>query len=494
MGDARAVGPGRLWGFGIMHGRVILGSWRRATAAVLAVGALVAGSLSAPTQASAAAPKNGHFALGHGQYPDIAVAPDGTAHVAWVHQSSPGHADQIQYCRVPRGKRACVGLQTFVLPGEEIGQRPYVFLPGGSTVLLLSNRCCFSPDQAPAGRLTELLRSTDGGKTFASPQLIGTHSAQGDAQLGPNGTVYTIDDIVTAGVSVQRNALDGSAPELMERQAWLGGDEYGGSLAVLPSGAVLASHYDWVGAGPKTMHVSEFSGAGDPDVGSSWPTVFTAQATSSPKSGGQLTELASGKKGVFLFSEDNELYPRFQVRKWNGSTFGAPTFITPAAQTNNSPTFWEDASGRTAVAYVTAQGVFTYRASDRKGFATPLVLKASNGYDLRGATAGDGGGFVSYDQNSGTGLVSLVPIPVPRSISESVKGSVLSGKVVSSRTHQPVALQKSTSHGWVTVKAVGLSAKGGYVFTLPKGKAKWRAVALAVEGYAEADGKPISRS
>jgi hypothetical protein len=468
------------------------GSWRRNVASVLAVTALAVTPL-APSTASAAPPRNSHFVLGHGEYSDIAVAPDGTAHVAWVHQSSPGRADQIQYCRVPRGKRACVGLQTFVLPGEQIGERPYVFLPGGSIVLLLSYRCCFTAAQAPAGKLTELLRSTDGGKTFAAPQLVGTHSAAGDAQLGPNGTVYTIDDVVTAGVSVQRDALDGSAPELMERSAKLGGDDYGGSLAVLPSGAVLAAHYDWVGAGPKTMAVSEFSGVGDPNVDSSWSTVFTAQGTSSPKSGGQLTELASGRKGVFLFSEDNEIPPRFQVRKWNGSTFGAPSFITPAGQDVIFPTFWEDASGRTAVAYSDTRRVFTYRASDLKGFAKPMVLKASDGYHLRGATAADGGGFVSYDQNSGTGLVSLVPIPVRRTISESVKGSVLSGKVVTFRAHQPVALQKSTAHGWVTVKTVRLGAKGTYKVTLPKGKAKWRAVALAVEGYGEADGKPISR-
>jgi hypothetical protein len=478
-----------------MRGRLGLAVRRRAGASALVVGALVAGSLSGPTQAAAAAPKNAHFVLGHGEYSDIAVAPDGTAHVAWVHQSSPGKADQIQYCRVPRGKRACVGLRTFVLPGEQIGERPYVFLPGGSTVLLLSYRCCFSAGQAPAGQLTELLRSTDGGKTFAAAQLIGTHSAAGDAQLGPDGTVYTIDDVVTAGVSVQRDALDGSAPELMARHARLGGDEYGGSLAVLPSGAVLASHYDWVGAGPKTMHVSEFSGVGDPNVDSSWATVFTAQATSSAKSGGQLTELASGTKGVFLFSADNEVFARFQVRKWNGSTFGAPSFITPAGQDNIFPSFWEDASGRTAVVYSDSNRNLTYRASDLKGFAAAETLKAKDDlYHLRGATAADGGGFVSYDQNSGTGLVSLTPIPVRRTISESVKGSVLSGKVVPFRVHQPVALQKSTAHGWVTVKTVGLSAKGHYTFAFPTGKAKWRAVALAVEGYAEADGKPISRS
>jgi hypothetical protein len=196
----------------------------------MAAGALVAGSLSAPMQASAAVPKNAHFVIGHGEYSDLAVASDGTAHVAWVQASSPGVTDQIQYCRVPRGKRACVGLHTFQLPGQAIGERPYVFLPGGSTVLVLSHRCCFNSEEAASSELTLVLRSTDGGQTFGPAQLVGTYSAQGDAQLGPGGTVYTIDDIVTGGVSVQRGALDGSSPELARQHARLGGDEFGRPL------------------------------------------------------------------------------------------------------------------------------------------------------------------------------------------------------------------------------------------------------------------------
>jgi hypothetical protein len=305
-----------------------------------------------PSAAAAAAPRNTHFTVGHGEYSDVAVAPDGTAHVAWVHQSSPGLDDQIQYCRVPRGKRSCLGgVTTFLLAGEQIGQRPYVFLPGGSVVYILSYRCCFTPDEAVADQETLLLRSDDGGATFHAAQLIGTHSAEGDAQLGPDGTVYTIDDVATSGVSVQRDSLDGSATPLQDQNASLGGDEYGGTLAVQPDGSVLAAHYDWHGAGPKTFHVSRFSGVGDPNVAASWPTVFTGQGTSSPKAGGQLTELANGKKGTYLFTEDNEVFPRFELRKWKGTTFGAPAFITPAGQDNIVPSFWEDPSGRTAVAY-----------------------------------------------------------------------------------------------------------------------------------------------
>ncbi len=463
----------------------------RRTVAGAALAGLLVVPLVASTEASAAVPVNTHFALGHGEHPDIAVGADGTAYVAWVHRSSPGKDDQIQFCRVPRGKRACVGLTTFHLAGEQIGERPYVFLPGGSQVWVLSYRCCFTPAEFFLIDKTVILRSSNGGKTFAAPQVVGAHSAMGDAQLGPHGTVYTIGDVETGGVTVQRGNLNGTG--VSSARARLGADEYGGSLAVLPNGSVLASHWDFHGAGPSTLHVSRFSGVGDANASASWKTVFTAAATKSPTTGGKYTELASGKKGVFLFSQDNEVFGRFQVRKWNGATFGKPGFITPAGQDNIFPSFWEDAAGRTSVAYSSQNRLVTYRSSDRKGFAAPMALKAANAYNLRGATASDGGGFVAYDANDGAGLVSLVPIPAHRVITESVKGATMTGRVVAFRAGQPVVLQQATKKGWVTVATKRLSAKGTYAFSLAHRLVKYRAVALATEGYGEADGAAVLR-
>ena len=94
------------------------------------------------------------------------------------------------------------------------------------------------------------------------------------------------------------------------------------------------------------MHVSLFSGTGDPNADASWSTVFTSAASASRKTGGEYTQLATGKKGTFLLSQDNEVFGRLQLRKWNGATFAAPTVITPAGQDNIFPTFWEDAAGR----------------------------------------------------------------------------------------------------------------------------------------------------
>src|SRR3954464_9410298 len=104
---------------------LVRGPVRRVVSGI-AVAALLLLPLLTTTAASAVVPANSHFTLGHGEYPDVAVGADGTAYVAWVHRSAPGKDDQIQFCRVPRGKRACSGLTTFSLPGQQIGERPYV--------------------------------------------------------------------------------------------------------------------------------------------------------------------------------------------------------------------------------------------------------------------------------------------------------------------------------------------------------------------------------
>lgn len=467
---------------------------RRALSLGVCAGLLVAPA-AVPSAASATVSPNAHFALGRGGMPNLAVGKDGTAYVAWVHQGSPGVENQIQFCRVPRGKRACVGKLTFTLPGEQIGERPYVFLPDAKTVLLLSYRLLPDTNAVPDYEQTLLLRSTDGGKTFGAPQIIGTHSEEGDAKLGVGGSVWTIDDNDTFGVTVQRGSLDGSSLPTHGQVARLSEDEYGGTLATLPDGSVLAGTWDFP-HGTNTFHVYRYSGVGDPNASAGWTLAYTGLATSSPKSGGKYTQFAQGKRGVYLFTQDNEVFGRFQLRKWTGSTFTAPVFLTPVGEDNIFPSFWQDAAGRLSLAYSHSSNgthFITYRSSDRSGFASTLTLKATEAYNLRGATAADGGGFVAYDTNGGSGTVSLVPIPAKRVITERVKGSLLSGKVVVAKAGQRVVLQKKTAKGWINVKATKVTATGKYAFTVPAGKATWRAVAPAVEGYGEADGKPFAK-
>ena len=61
-----------------MPARWTLVSSRRTVASVLTVAAVGLAAVGVPATASAAAPRNAHFVVGHGEYSDVAVAPDGT--------------------------------------------------------------------------------------------------------------------------------------------------------------------------------------------------------------------------------------------------------------------------------------------------------------------------------------------------------------------------------------------------------------------------------
>src|SRR5690348_8363015 len=110
-------------------------------AAVVAIAAAV---VPAAPSAAATAP-NSPILLGDGGHVDVATGPDGTGYAVWTHQDTPGHNGTVEYCRIRRGSRSCDATHVFTLDGQEdIGSRPYVLLPGGSTVVVLAHECCFS--------------------------------------------------------------------------------------------------------------------------------------------------------------------------------------------------------------------------------------------------------------------------------------------------------------------------------------------------------------
>jgi hypothetical protein len=448
---------------------------RRATAAsVIAVAVLALASTAAPVAASAAVPKNSAFTIGHGENPTIAVGKDGTAYVAWVHQGPSGNQDQIQFCKVPRGKRACTGLQTFSAP-LATGARPQLLMPTPTSVLIAYYQYA-GTSVVPADQ-TWLLASADAGKTFAAPMMIGTQVSDGGAAVDASGGLYIVNDYSSYGVTVQRDNLNGTAVPAEGAQATFT-DEYGGQVAVLPTGEVLVSHWDETD-GVGTIHLSSFSGTGNPNATASWTTALT-QA-------GEDTQLANGPKGPYLFFAENAPDdPRFLVEKLTTTGDVKAAYVTPKGQSNEQPTFWEDASGRLNLAYWQGDNM-QYKASDLKGWQAAEILGSGGGFHQRGATAADGGGFVAYDNEEATGPVSLVPIPVRRTITEAIHSGKLAGKVLPGVAHQTVQLQVLVGKHWVVKKTSSTSPSGGYSFAVTV-KHTYRAVAPLIEGYAEADG------
>lgn len=445
--------------------------------AALACAALALGPL-ATAPASAAPAKDTAFTIGHGAEPTIAVDKAGTAYVTWVHQGPSGNQDQLQFCKVPRGTRTCTDLQTFSAP-LATGDRAQILMPNPTTVYIVYYQYAGSygipsPDQ------TWLLTSTDAGETFGPPVYIGTQDPEGQAALDANGGLYLAIDSSTYGITVQRDNLNGTAVPADGTVARFTQDWYGGQVAIASTGQAIASSWNETD-GVGLIHLWSYSGTGDPNATASW--------TSSQTLRGEDTQLSNGPKGPVLFYTPNASSdPPFVVAKLTPSgTVASSLTVVKAGQSNEQPTFWEDAAGRINLAYWNSNGL-SYQASDLKAFTGIEALKSDGGYDQRGATAADGGGFIAYDNHGATGPVTLVPIPVRRIISETVKGSTLSGKVAPARAGQPVQLQSYLHGKWLLLKTTSVNAKGVYSFKLPTGKRIYRAVAVEVEGYAEADG------
>ena len=446
--------------------------------AALACTALAVGPL-AVAPASAAAAKNSAFTIGHGEDPTIAVDKAGTAYVTWVHQGPSGHQDQLQFCKVPRGTRKCTNLQTFTAPLAP-GDRAQILMPNPTTVYIVYYQYA-GPYGVPSPDQTWLLASTDGGATFGAPVYIGTQDPEGGAALDASGGIYLVTDASTYGVTVQRANLNGTAVPAETALARFP-DWYGGNVAVAANGQVFVSSWNETD-GVGTIHVSSFSGTGDPNATASWTTALTQ--------GGEDTQLGNGPKGVYLFSSENASSdPRFLVEKLTTTGDVNATYVTPKGQANEQPTFWEDASGRLNLAYKQGDNL-RYKASDLKGWQVAEILGSGGGYHQRGATAADGGGFVAYDSLDAVGAVSLAPIPVRRTISEGVKAGHLAGKVLPAKAGQPVVLQFYSHGKWVVKKTVATKASGAYSFALPRTKGYYRAAAPVLEGYAEADGAKV---
>lgn len=132
--------------------------------------------------------------IGTGENPSILVDGAGTAHIVW-NEPVPGQADQLHYCRLPRGATACTASK--VLPVDQpdaLGNSPETnndtegprALTVGNELLVLSNRTpnvvpepgCNDPDPSacPSSDSNDYrFTSEDGGDSFGAPGVIGTN-------------------------------------------------------------------------------------------------------------------------------------------------------------------------------------------------------------------------------------------------------------------------------------------------------------------------------
>jgi hypothetical protein len=327
------------------------------------------------------------ISLGAGQQPDVAIDSSGTAYIAW--NSTDGNT--LYFCRLPESASSC---SPTTLPVRDYASaRPAVFV-NGSTVQVLTNRCC------SAGSQTELFTSSDGGVTFGSPVVIGNLNPSGDAVYGPGN-----------GISMITSALINSYYQFAPTD---------GSAA--PSTPVpLSSQYTYHGvigiASAKPVVVFDdlanlawtTTNGGDPNQGASWQSAQQIAAGHDP-------HLANGPKGLLLVSTNSA--GNLELRSFTGSGWSDPAVVGSLQGLTSAvvDAFAQGPTGGLAIVFKAGSGNPTdldfTGSTDAAKWTDPQVLASDSQIaNLRVAEApNDGTGLAAWDNGS---QVSVARHPVP---------------------------------------------------------------------------------
>jgi hypothetical protein len=358
--------------------------------ATLAIACVVAGLvLIAPAGAGAATP----LTIGNGHKPGVAVDAAGTAYIAWFGPES--NVTSLNFCRLPRGARACDVRTTIAAPGTTLS-RPFVTVDG-ATVRVVSYRYGLT-----GARFDEIweFTSADGGATFDAGHAVGIAPFD-EAVRGPGDTLTVATNAESTGLAVQNVPLDGTSAA--DAQAILSADHpYNGTVGFAPVPVVsmspidtpIAVFADATGQAQFRLH----TGAGSLNDPASWAPPVDIGYADYPR-------LASGPSGLFLMSgtQNNALV----VRKWNGTTFAAGVKIADLADDAQAH-LTQDPSGRlhAVFAHNTAAGLeLDYATSDNgtSWQSGPLLTQtnATQGIgQLRAAVAADHLGVAAWETAS----------------------------------------------------------------------------------------------
>ena len=324
-----------------------------------------------------------------GSAPSVAVDSRGTAHVVWDSVSA-DETSTTHYCQVPRTARACAAAthRTFApVVGDSDFAGPRIFL-NGTSIVIATARCCTSeigPDGQVYGSREYVIRSQDGGATFADPAWVGTQEPGFGAALDGNTLItFATGD---SGPGLQASPLDGfsgTVNPVSSRSLISGG------IGVSPKGGVVAFTDT-----ADNLFVAALTG--DPNT-----------ANLSPRAAGKGSDVVvtSGPKGVDVLSLTPGKDTRYVIRRYANrragravqvSELGFPVFGTAV----------QDGVGRVHAAWVGERGL-TYRRSapDGRRFASPQRVSAKFGFFALslGANA-SGRAAVVYDSNKPSGRV-----------------------------------------------------------------------------------------
>lgn len=292
---------------------------RRLLGALIGTVLAIAAAFPAASSAAVGQPID----LGPGQNPNVTLAPDGTAHIAYTGLGA--NSKELDYCRLPRGATQCSPRSVIPAPGDSL-TIPFAF-GSGNNVNVISYRYGLTN---PFSQVL-LFRSADGGNSWGPGTMIGTIPPY-DITFGPGDQISAVTNAVTAEMQYQAWNLNGNATT----HAVLDGDpyEYLGTVAIV-NGNPMVVYASRGGQGRFRV----YSGSGDLNDQGSWAPPVDIGGLDSP-------HLVSGPNGAILIGQEALSGTKMQARRFNGTTFGTPVQITEGTHATHAV---EDVGGRVHV-------------------------------------------------------------------------------------------------------------------------------------------------
>jgi hypothetical protein len=177
-----------------------------------------------------------------------------------------------------------------------------------------------------------LFTSGDGGNSFDTGVSTGATTAPYDIVQGPGDAVSFMDSASICGSCFQRIPLDGSPVSGQVSMSPDGSHPYSGVIGFVDANTPLIVF----AAGNGDGQFRRFSGNGDIGDANNWlPPVDLGTM--------DWMRLASGPSGLFLVAQESLSDTDMQVRKFDGTTFGARVAITSGTRADAAV---EDGQGR----------------------------------------------------------------------------------------------------------------------------------------------------